>query len=323
MRAMRCLAGLWAVAGSLSAQPAVGAKAALIAYTEGQVAIDNQPVHPTAAHFPEWKNDSVLVSEAGRAEIIPGASAVMWIGEHTTVRMIAANALQPRIELLQGSIEIWVKSIAKDSGAAVVFRNSITTIAQDGLYRFDRAQLKVLEGKASIDRGAQTNMLRAGELLTLGGTAHPQKFDRRKLDALDMWCRPRITALTAVRSRQPGRTPTVRPITWADDDPAASPYRSLPLSLPTPAKLSKHTVSHQGTEYVDADYGISFRLPPKWSVAAAVRWIDGEEPATTITLHSPNTRASFGLYYRLFATPEAPSPGRRRARRAASSRETS
>jgi hypothetical protein len=308
MRGLRCLAGLWAIAGSLPAQPAVGARAALIAYTEGQVAVDHQPVHPTATHFPEWKESSVITSDAGRAEIILGASAVMWIGDHTTVRMIAADALEPRLELRQGSIEIWVKSLARKSGAAVAFRNAVTTIAEDGLYRFDGGQMKVLGGKAAVGRGAQTSMLSAGEQLSLDNMGPPEKFDRRKLDALDMWCRPRITALTAVRSRQPGRTPAVKPITWADEDPAASPYRGLPLALPTPAKLSRHNVSQRETECVDTGYGVSFRLPPKWSVATAVRWMDGEEPATTITLHSPNTRALFGLYYRLFATPEAPAP---------------
>jgi hypothetical protein len=88
--------------------------------------------------------------------------------------------------------------------------------------------------------------------------------------------------------------------------PAAACLAITTLIQPAFAQLQIYDkkIPGIGTEYSDRAFGVSFQLPPKWSLSNVSRWPDSGEPATTLQIRDPQTGSfpdsSISLYYRLF-----------------------
>jgi hypothetical protein len=63
-----------------------------------------------------------------------------------------------------------------------------------------------------------------------------------------------------------------------------------------------------GSERIDPNFGVSFKLLPRWKIDKACRWNDDGEPATTVSLHDSQQEAFAALYYRLFRSGETRTP---------------
>ena len=67
---MALLPGTFMAAGVVFAQPVVSAKSGVIAYVEGKVFLRDQPVEYSVTKFPKMKENPVLRTEDGRAEVL-------------------------------------------------------------------------------------------------------------------------------------------------------------------------------------------------------------------------------------------------------------
>lgn len=188
------VAGVVAVIGlgalAASAQPVISAKSGVVAYQEGQVALDGQTLEPSLTHFADVKENSVLETTEGRAEVLLNPGVVLRLGENSSFKMITNRLIDTRLELVSGSAVVDAMEVAKDTSVTVVVANAAVTLPKAGIYRFDAspAQLKVFKGSADVEIGGQFVPVAAGKLLSLlDASAKPEKFDTEDTDALDRW----------------------------------------------------------------------------------------------------------------------------------------
>jgi len=179
---------------SAFAQPVISAKSGTIAKVEGQVFLGDQQVEESLTKFPDIKENGVVRTEEGRAEVLLTPGTVLHLGEKSSFRLITNRLIDTRLELLTGSAVVDAEEIAKDTNLTVVCKDGTVVLAKAGHYRFDAepARIKVFAGAADVQIGGQHIEVASGKLLGLSGdTASVEKFDKTDTDSLDNWARRR------------------------------------------------------------------------------------------------------------------------------------
>jgi hypothetical protein len=203
---VKWLAGLaalttWAVISS-SAQPVIAARSSLLSYADGKVLLNNQAVKVSATRFPQVKQNDVVRTEAGRAEVLIEPCASLRLNQDSSFRMVLDDLSNPQMELLSGSAVIDIAGIAKGVAITLLVKTATVVMAREGMYRFDLspALLKVFYGQATVQRANGTGLnMAAGRMLHLDRPT-PEKFDRRYGDALDVWSVQRSLVLARARA---------------------------------------------------------------------------------------------------------------------------
>lgn len=190
---------VWGASSAL-AQPVIGAKAGVVSYAIGKVYLDNQAVQINATHFPEVKQNVVLRTEGGRAEVLLGPCAVLRVDEDSSFRMLADDLTRPHMELLSGSAVVDIAGIRKGTQVTLQMAAITVQMARKGLYRLDfsPALLKVFEGRATTNGKLGVS---AGRMLAFDGSA-AEKFDPREGDGLDLWSHQRSLILARARASE-------------------------------------------------------------------------------------------------------------------------
>src|SRR5580658_1363994 len=174
----------------VTAQPVISAKSGLLSYVEGNVLLNDQPVEFSTTRFADVKENSIVKTEDGRAEVLLTPGVTLRMGENSSLRMIANRLVDTRVELLSGSAVVEADQIAKDTNVTVVVGQGSVSLPKAGLYRFDAApaQIKVFKGDADVEVAGQTKTVSAAHMLSLATeTASIQKFDTEDTDSLDRW----------------------------------------------------------------------------------------------------------------------------------------
>jgi hypothetical protein len=187
------------------AQPVISAKSGLISYVEGKVYLSDQIVEPSPTHFPDVKENALVRTAEGRAEVLLTPGVVLRLGENSSFKMLTNRLIDTRLELLTGSAVVEADEIAKDTNVTLVCKDGTVSLGKKGLYRFDTApaRLKVYEGLASARLAGQNVEVAGGKTLGLGGTiASVEKFDKADTDSLDNWSKRRgeLVAMANVSS---------------------------------------------------------------------------------------------------------------------------
>ena len=172
----------------------LGSKSGLISYVEGKVYLGDQLVEPSPTRFPDVKENAVVRTAEGRAEVLLTPGVVLRLGENSSFKMITNRLIDTRLELLTGSAVVEADEIAKDTNVTLVSKDGTVSLGKKGLYRFDTApaRLKVFEGLASAQVAGQNFEVAGGKMLGLGGTiASVEKFNKEDTDSLDNWSRRR------------------------------------------------------------------------------------------------------------------------------------
>jgi hypothetical protein len=172
------------------AQPVISAKSGLLSYVEGQVMLNDQPVEFSNTRFADVKENSVVRTVDGRAEVLLTPGVTLRMGENSALRMITNRLVDTRLELLSGSAVVEADLIAKDTSVTVVVGSGAIALPKAGLYRFDvlPAQVKVFKGEAEVEEAGQTKVVSSSRMLSLATeSASIEKFDTEDTDALDRW----------------------------------------------------------------------------------------------------------------------------------------
>jgi hypothetical protein len=191
MKPLRVLA-LTLVCASLPsfAQQVISAKSGLLSYVEGNVTLNGEPADFSGVHFSDVKENAVVRTADGRAEILLTPGVVLRMGENTSLRMITNRLVDTRLELLTGSAVVEADQIAKDTSVTIVCKDGVVTLPKAGLYRFDTepAQIKVFKGDADVEVAGASQVVSGGHVLGLSnGAATLAKFDVEDTDSLDRW----------------------------------------------------------------------------------------------------------------------------------------
>jgi FecR protein len=172
------------------AQQVISAKSGLLSYVEGNVTLNGEPADFSGVHFSDVKENSVVRTADGRAEVLLTPGVVLRMGENTSLRMISNRLVDTRLELLTGSAVVEADQIAKDTSVTIVCKDGVVTLPKAGLYRFDTepAQVKVFKGDADVEVAGNTQDVSGGHLLGLSnGAATLARFNVDDTDNLDRW----------------------------------------------------------------------------------------------------------------------------------------
>lgn len=187
-------------------QLVISAKSGLINHVEGLVLLSGDPVVSKSGAHREMKDGSELRAEDGRAEVLLNPGAFLRVGEHSTVRMVSNNLADTRIEFVAGAaiIEPGGRLNGKEnwaSSVSIAYRETIVHLRKNGIYRFDAepAQLRVYAGEATVDRGAGTQVVGAGESIALAIPGPVQGFDVKAIDSLGLWSKRRTAYISMAR----------------------------------------------------------------------------------------------------------------------------
>jgi len=179
------------------AQPVISAKSGMIAKAEGEVFLGDKAVLPSLTNFPDIKENGILRTQEGRAEVLLTSGTILRIGESSSFKLLTNRLIDTRLEVLSGSAVVEADEIMKDNNLTIVAKNATVVIGKHGLYRFDidasaqnAARLKVFDGSLGVQIGNQTIPVGAGRMINLD-TAVVEKFDKEDTDALDNWSRRR------------------------------------------------------------------------------------------------------------------------------------
>lgn len=229
-RAVLCL-----TLGTLAAfgQSVVSARSGMIHLAEGRVFLGDNAVEVKFGQFPEVKENQVLRTERGRAEVIltPGVFLRLW--EDSSFRMVTNRLVDTRLEILSGSAVIEAGDILKDNSIAVVLKDATVQLVKRGLYRFDGdpATVRVFDGELLALAGDRRIEVKEGRTLAIGSEMAVAKFDREDTDGLDRWSgrRAEYVAMANVSAANSIRRSGM---SWASSGWAWNPYFGMFTFVP-------------------------------------------------------------------------------------------
>jgi hypothetical protein len=174
------------------AQPVISAKSGVVSYVQGTVMVGGELVTPSETKFPEMKENSVLRTEEGRAEVLLTSGTILRTGDHSSFKMLTNRLIDTRLELLTGSHVVEVMEVQKDNNLTLAMKDATVVIMKHGLYRFDvdQSRIKVFDGVLGVTVNGESNLVGAGKMID-ATTASVEKFDKEATDALDNWAKRR------------------------------------------------------------------------------------------------------------------------------------
>jgi len=176
------------------AQPVISAKSGVVSYVMGKVMVGDQAVEPSETKLTEIKENAILRTEEGRAEVLLTLGTILRTGENASFKMITNRLIDTRLELLSGSHIVEVAEVSKDNNLTIVAKEATVVINKKGLYRFDvdQSQIKVYDGVLGVQMNGQNVLVGSGKMISMTGTtASTEKFNREDTDALDHWAKRR------------------------------------------------------------------------------------------------------------------------------------
>lgn len=202
--------GLALSAVAALAQQVISAHSGTIQYVSGDVYDGDRLVESKFGNFPEIKENAVLRTGEGLAEVLLTPGVFLRVGENSSLRMITNRLVDTRLEFLSGRAVIEADDLLKDNSVTLVYRDYTIHLNKKGLYRLDSepAGLRVFDGEATVALGGETIEVKEGKMLAFGSQLAVAKFDKEATDSLDRWSRRRgqyvamanVSAANSVRS---------------------------------------------------------------------------------------------------------------------------
>src|SRR5579862_3451287 len=206
MHTQRCLASaavlMALIAAVGSAQSITSAHSGTLHYFDGSVTIDGAAVKSKVGKFSEIRENSVLSTGQGRAEILLTPGVFLRVGENSSIKMLDNRLLSTRVEFLSGSaiVESDDPEVSvKDPAITIVYKDYQIQPLKFGLFEItsDPSQMKVYKGQASVTVASEHTVVKDGHLLHFAAALASEKFDEKQADDLYLWTRDRSASLSA------------------------------------------------------------------------------------------------------------------------------
>ena len=176
------------------AQPIISAKSGVVSYVMGKVTVDGRVVEPSETKLTEIKENGILRTEEGRAEVLLTLGTTLRSAENASFKMISTRLIDTRLELLGGSHLMEVDEVSKDNNLTIIAKDATVVVTKKGLYRFDvdQSRIKVYDGVLGVELNGQNVLVGNGKMISMSGTtASVEKFNREDTDSLDHWAKQR------------------------------------------------------------------------------------------------------------------------------------
>ena len=178
------------------AQPVISAKSGVVSYVIGTVKVDGQEVKSSETKITEMKENGVLKTEEGRAEVLLTLGSFLRVGDNSSFKMLSTRLIDTRLDLISGTHILEVADIPKDNNLTLAMKDATVVVTKRGLYRFDveQSRIKVFDGVLGVTRNGQSTLVGAGKMMDTN-TAAVEKFDKEATDAMDRWAKRRAELL--------------------------------------------------------------------------------------------------------------------------------
>jgi len=207
-----CVAGI--CLGQAHAQQVISARSGLIQYFERSVFLNEEPLDRSPNRFAQMEEYDVLRSANGRAEILVCPEVFLRIRERSSVRLLSGSVVEPRYELLYGSMILEAQERPRRGSVEILWREFKATVSKRAIFRLDSAtgNLRVIEGEVNVLAGGKQVRVTRGRWISLKENLATGKFDRMLGDSFDIWSarRSQVLAAEAMR-RMRGARPFRRP----------------------------------------------------------------------------------------------------------------
>jgi hypothetical protein len=195
-----------------SAQNVTSAHSRTLHYFEGDVSVDNTSIQSKAGRFSELKEQSVLRTAQGRAEVLLTPGVFLRVGENSALKMLDNRLVSTRVEILSGTVIVESddpQMSIKDSPVTLIYGNYAIQLVKHGPVEIssDPSQMKLYKGEAFVDStsadttsaGAANERatVREGRLLPLSAALVTERFNDKIGDDLYLWARDRSQSLSA------------------------------------------------------------------------------------------------------------------------------
>src|SRR6202012_200355 len=123
---------------------------------EGDLSIDGTPAQSKTGRFSEIKEQSVLCTAQGRAEVLLTPGVFLRVGENSAIKMLDNRLVSTRVAILSGTVIVESddpKTSVRDSPVTLIYRDYVIRLVKRGLVEISSnpAQLKVYKGEAVVD----------------------------------------------------------------------------------------------------------------------------------------------------------------------------
>jgi hypothetical protein len=197
------LTAVSAISASLcSAQSVTSAHSGTLHYFDGDVSIDGAAVQAKAGRFSEIKEQSVLRTGQGRAEVLLTPGVFLRVGENSAIRMLDNRLLSTRVEVLSGNVIVESddpQMSIKNSPVTMIYKDYEIHLLKHGLVEIgsDPAQMKVYNGEAQVTAGENRATVGEGRMLLFSAALATEKFNDKVGDDLYLWARDRSQTISA------------------------------------------------------------------------------------------------------------------------------
>lgn len=184
-----------------TAQSVISTHSGTVHYFEGDVSINGQPLVAKHARFDEVREQEVLRTGRGRAELLLAPGVFLRVGENSAVRMLDNRLASTRIELVSGTVI--VESDAKDASMkdtplTLIYGDHEVRMVKQALFEMsaDPAEIRVYKGEAELATGEGEVRVKDAHKTALDAVS-VEKFDAKNADDLYLWARDRSESISA------------------------------------------------------------------------------------------------------------------------------
>jgi hypothetical protein len=185
-----------------SAQTVTSAHSGTLHYFEGDVSIDGTPVQAKVGRFSEIKEQGVLRTAQGRAEVLLTPGVFLRIGENSAIKLLDNRLVSTRVDILEGTVIVESddpQMTIKDSPVTIVYKDYQIQMAKHGVIEIstDPAVMKVYKGEALVNTADMRASVKEGHELPFSAALLTEKFNDKAGDDLYLWTRDRSQSLSA------------------------------------------------------------------------------------------------------------------------------
>jgi hypothetical protein len=190
-----------------SAQSVTSAHSGTLHYFEGDVSIDGAQVQSKVGRFDEIKEQSILRTGQGRAEVLLTPGVFLRVGENSALRMLDNRLISTRVEIVSGNVIVEAddpQMTIKDSPVSLIYKDYEIRMVKHGLVEIgsDPAQMKVYKGEAVVNVTAGTTAndratVKEGRQLAFSAALLTESFNDKVGDDLYLWARDRSQSISA------------------------------------------------------------------------------------------------------------------------------
>lgn len=189
-------------AAACAAQNVAPSHSGTVHYFEGDVQVDGVKLVSQVARFSELKEQNVLHTGLGRAEILLTPGVVLRVGENTTVKMLDNRLMSTRVEFVSGSAMLeGVDSgtSVKDPPVTIVYKDFEAQPIRYGIFEITSqpSQARVFKGETKVTGNGASLNIKEGNQVDLTTIMATAKFDAKDGDDLYVWSRDRSAYLSA------------------------------------------------------------------------------------------------------------------------------